>query len=193
MHNNSGHLGIEKIQIKSKLRARLYWPGWQRTMKQWCKTCSKCCLQSERPFPQITYCMTSSVTGCQFERYAVDLMGPFSTTEPGNKYIMAIDYFSRWSESYALPNQEAWTVSKKLVQEFVLRLGVLHIVHSDQRRTFKSNLWGNVQLLQIDKQEPLPIIINQRFKWRGQKKSLSACYQLLWKIIKATEVKFSHM
>lgn len=41
-------------------------------------------------------------------------------------------YFTRWSEAYAMPNQEAVIVGKKLVEEFVLKLGVPLSIHSDQ-------------------------------------------------------------
>ena len=45
--------------------------------------------------------------GSPFKRIAIDVSDPFQITEKGNKYILvAMDYFSKWVETYALPNQD---------------------------------------------------------------------------------------
>ena len=61
------------------------------------------------------------------ERLAVDVMGPLPVTESGNKYLLiAMDYFSKWPEAYALPNQEATTVAEVLVKELSFRSTPVH-------------------------------------------------------------------
>ena len=50
---------------------------------------------------------------------ATDIMGPLPESESGNQYVLvASDYFTRWVEVYAIPNQEAVIVAKKLVDDF---------------------------------------------------------------------------
>ena len=45
-------------------------------------------------------------------------MGPFPQNEHGNCYILvAEDYFTKWLEAWAIPNQEAKTVACKLLNE----------------------------------------------------------------------------
>ncbi|PFX16681.1 Ubiquitin-protein ligase E3B [Stylophora pistillata] len=45
-----------------------------------------------------------------FERIAVDTTGPLTESDRGKKYILVIsDYFTKWTEAYTLPNQEAVT------------------------------------------------------------------------------------
>ena len=73
------------------------------------------------------------------ERVAIDVLGPLPETDSGNKYILiAMDYFSKWPEAYALPNQEAVTVANVLVSQFFSRFGVPAELHSDQGRNFES-------------------------------------------------------
>ena len=41
-------------------------------------------------------------------RPSVDIVGPFPPVQSGNIYIMVVcDYFTRWVEAFAIPNQEA--------------------------------------------------------------------------------------
>ena len=41
----------------------------------------------------------------------VDLIGPLKTTRQGSKYILTvIDYYTKYAEAEALPNQEGETV-----------------------------------------------------------------------------------
>ena len=50
------------------------------------------------------------------ERVTIDILGPLPETDQGNKFILiAMDYFSKWPEAYALPNQEAVAVADVLV------------------------------------------------------------------------------
>ena len=52
------------------------------------------------------------------QRVAVDIAGPLPQTAKGNLYILVgADYFTRWVEAYAIPNQEAVMVASKLVDE----------------------------------------------------------------------------
>lgn len=67
------------------------------------------------------------------------------------------DYFSKWTEAYPLPNQEAKTVARVLVEEWVCRYGTPRSLHSDQGRNFESNLFGELcRLLGINKTRTTP-------------------------------------
>jgi transposase InsO family protein len=53
-----------------------------------------------------------------------------------------MDYFMKWPEVYAIPNQEAWTVA--LVSNFFCRFGIPRELLSDQGRNFESHLLQEV-------------------------------------------------
>ena len=49
----------------------------------------------------------------------VDIIGPLKLTRQGNKYILSIvDYYTKYAEAVALPNQEAETVVRALERVF---------------------------------------------------------------------------
>lgn len=118
---SAGDLGINKSL--GQIREHFYWYGQQHDVEDWCQQCNKC---SSRKSPQQTRraSLVSSCSGCPFERIAMDIMGPLPTTESGQKYILAVgDYFSKWTEVFPLPNQEAKTVAERLVNEVISRQG----------------------------------------------------------------------
>ena len=68
-------------------------------------------------------------------------MGPLPESE-GNKYILLIgDQFSKWYETVALPNQEAQTVSRAFIENWILRFGCPVNLHRDQGSNFISILF----------------------------------------------------
>ena len=93
------------------------------------------------------------------ERIAIDVLRLLPGSEHDNKYfLMAIDYFTKWQEAFTLPNQEAVTVVKVWVDEFLYHFGIPLKFHSDQRKNFKSRIFQKVcKLLQIKKTRTTPL------------------------------------
>jgi hypothetical protein len=64
-------------------------------------------------------------------------MGELPETENGNKYILVVsDYFTKWTECFAMPNMEARTVVKIIVEEVIVRFGVPCFIQRDQGRFY---------------------------------------------------------
>ncbi|CAG2219638.1 unnamed protein product [Mytilus edulis] len=103
--------------------------------------------------------MKQYLVGAPLERVALDILGPLPITTSGNKFILVLtDYFSRWAEAYPIPNQEAETISKIFVNEFICRFGVPRQVHTDQGRQFESKLFtGICKRFNIDKTRTSPL------------------------------------
>ena len=93
------------------------------------------------------------------ERIAIDILGPLPETPWKNKLILVVgDYFTKWTESYPLPNQEATTVAEKLVNDFICCFGVPRELHSDQGRNFESKVFAEIcKLLDIEKTRTTPL------------------------------------
>ena len=76
------------------------------------------------------------------ERLATTILGPFPLTPRGNKFVLVVtDYFTKWRESYPIPNQDASTVAEKSVGEFIIvcRFGVPREIHSEQGTNSNEN------------------------------------------------------
>ncbi|PIK55041.1 hypothetical protein BSL78_08089 [Apostichopus japonicus] len=80
--------------------------------------------------------------GIPMERVAMDVAGPFPETCRGNRFILVVsDYFTKWTEAYAMPNHTAETVANTFVEQFVCRFGTPREVFTDQGREFESRLF----------------------------------------------------
>ncbi|XP_068739463.1 uncharacterized protein [Montipora capricornis] len=97
------------------------------------------------------------VVGAPMERIAVDILGPLPETPRKNKFVLVVsDFFTKWTESYPMPNQEASTVAEKLVSEFICR--VPRGFHSDQETNFESRVFAEIcKLLDIKKTRTTPM------------------------------------
>jgi len=70
---------------------------------------------------------------------------------------VATDYFTRWTEVYAIPNLTAETVANKLLDEFFLRFTLPKQIHSDQGSQFESKLFQDLaRILQIKNTRTTP-------------------------------------
>ena len=150
-----GHLGVDKTL--GRLKERFYWPGHHNDVKDWCR---KCVVGAQRKSPS-----TSSraqlkpiITSYPLQMVATDILGPLPESPSGNSYIIVVaDYFTPYTEAYAIANQEASTVAQKLVDEFFLRFSLPHQLHSDQGQNFESAVIREVcKLLGIQKSRTTP-------------------------------------
>ena len=65
----------------------------------------------------------------------VDILGPFPITDHRNRYVLvAMDYFTKWPEVSALPDQSDITTAERLVSEMFCHFGASEELHSDQAK-----------------------------------------------------------
>lgn len=135
----TGHLGVKRTI--ARLRRRFYWIHYKQVIADFCKQCVVC-QKRNSPTKRHKAPMKQHLSGAPFERIALDILGPLPESYRGNKYILVVsDYFTKWVESYGIPNQEAITVTEVLVREFISRYGVPLQIHSDQGTQFESTLF----------------------------------------------------
>lgn len=68
-----------------------------------------------------------------FQQIDVDLLGPFTTSNSGNKWIVvANDYLARYTETMALPKGSAAEVANFVAENIVLRHGAPDVLITDR-------------------------------------------------------------
>ena len=79
------------------------------------------------------------------QRVATDILGPLPESVARNSYVLVVaDYFTWWMEAFPIPNQEATTGARKLIEEVFCRFLPPEQLHSDQGRQFESILIAEV-------------------------------------------------
>ena len=75
----------------------------------------------------------------------IGCLGPLAQSATANKYrVMTADYFTKYTEAFAVPDQEATTVANLLVCEFVCRYQVPLEIDSNQGRNFESAVFSKM-------------------------------------------------
>ena len=157
LHNQaySGHLGIKRTLARA--RRRFYWVNYRKDVASWCRKCPEC--QKRNP-PNKSHQgpMAQDLIAAPFEKVGMDILGPLPETDLGNKYILILsDYFTKWVESYPMSDQEAITIVKIFVKEFICRYGSPNQIHTDQGSQFESALFqGLCDYLDIEKTRTTP-------------------------------------
>ena len=96
--------------------------------------------------------------GASLDRLTTDLVGPLTVTPRGSKYILTItDYFTKWIEICAVPDQTAVTCAQIMLNDVVCRFGCPLAIHSDQGRNFESEIFQELyKTLEIRKTRTSP-------------------------------------
>ena len=134
----AAHLGFDRTI--AQLRPYYYWPDMAKNVTNWCRSCD-ICARSRGPPPRAHASMHKVIAAAPMDMVAIDILSGLPTASDGSTCILvAVDYFTKWAEAYALPNEEAATCMTALYQNFFSRFGLPTQLHSDQGRNFESNL-----------------------------------------------------
>ena len=117
---HTGHLGLTKC--RSRARTSVWWPGLSTQISELitrCHTCAK-----EQPTPREPL-LPSSFPGRPWERVATELYD-----FQGRKYIIVVDYYSRWFDIKELSDETSHSVIKALWEVFATH-GIPDVIMSD--------------------------------------------------------------
>ena len=157
MHNVvlSGHLGYKKT--RDKILQRFYWYKVRDDIYTHIQACDECAV-IKGPGKRPRGPLGSMPSGAPWDRISTDITGPFPTSNSGNKYILVVtDYFSKWVEIFAVPDQTAVTCAEKILNEVISRYGCPHDLHSDQGSNYVSKIFRELcQMLEIRKTRTSP-------------------------------------
>ena len=134
----SGHLGV--LRTVQKLKSKYYWKSMDADVYNYISTCDSCQAKKKEAKKRAGLMQHIPVTN-PFEIVSTDVCGPFPRTTKGNLYIVhAIDIFTKWVETRAIPDQTAATIVKFLEEQVFCRHGSPKFLISDNGPCYISNL-----------------------------------------------------
>jgi transposase InsO family protein len=146
-----GHIGMNRTY--KRLKQYIRWEGMKEDVEAFIKKCEKCqknkLTQCHTRMP-LTITDTPSIV---FEKCIVDVVGPISPSQEGNRYILTVqDDLSKFLIAVPLREQTAEEIAKAFVENVVLIYGLPQVVLSDCGANFLSETFKNMcKLLGIRK------------------------------------------
>ena len=128
---HEGHLGI--VGTKQKLRTKVWWPGMDKAVERYCRSCHGCQLVA-RPDPPEPIRSTPLPEG-PWQDLAADLMGPLPS---GHSLLVVVDYYSRYYEVEILQSTTTEKVIDK-IDEIFSRHGLPVTLKTDNGPQFRSD------------------------------------------------------
>lgn len=152
----AGHFGVNKTL--AKIRQQFFWSSCRQDVEEWCRRCDTCAAK-KGPRQRGAGDLRVYNVGAPFERLALDVVGPLPRSQAVSRFMLVLaDYFTRWPEVIAMPDQRAVTVVRALLQNVVCRHGVPLEIHLDQGRNFESSVFKELlKLLGIRKTRTTPL------------------------------------
>jgi len=145
-----GHQGIERT-IK-RIRLNHNWPGLTKDVERYISKCESC--QKNKLSRRIKAPLVITDTPSKpFEKCALDIVGPLTITNNGNKYLLTFqDNLTKFSKAIPIANQEANTIAKEFATKIIFEYGIPEKILTDQGTNFMSEIFKNTcKLLKIDK------------------------------------------
>ena len=157
MHDSvlSGHLGCKKT--KAKIIQHFYWYSLRDDIKLHIQKCDVCAAD-KKPTKVPKAPLGHLNAGAPGDYVATDYLGPLPVTSRGNRYILLLtDHFTKYVEIIPVPDMTAEICAQKILNEFISRWGCPLSVHSDQGRTYKSQVFKQLcRMLEIRKTRTSP-------------------------------------
>ncbi|XP_048001410.1 uncharacterized protein K02A2.6-like [Leguminivora glycinivorella] len=128
---HEGHPGI--VAMKARLRAKVWWPKYDREAEKLVKSCAGCTLVSAPNPPNPL--KRRELPDEAWKDVAIDLLGPLPS---GDHIFVIIDYFSRYKEVKICRKIDSTEMTKHLLEIFS-RLGDPATITADNGRQFISD------------------------------------------------------
>jgi Integrase zinc binding domain/Integrase core domain len=136
-HQLAGHMGQRNTYFR--LQGHTWWPGMQDDIIKYVKECDTC---QKRARNKDTPAASSAVIKQEpFSHIGIDVMGPLPVTKAGKRYIiLAVDFFTKYTEAIATEEADAQAVVKFLYTDIICRHGVPKEITSDRGTEFLNDL-----------------------------------------------------
>lgn len=129
---HKGHPGIERM--KAIARSYVYWPGIDKEIEQFVKTCHNFASAAKSP---IKVPLASWYTPTHpWQRFHADYAGPIN----GEYYLIVVDAFSKWPEIYPTQTITAQRTIE-IMEDIFARFGIPETLVTDNGTQFTSEMF----------------------------------------------------
>ena len=136
LHDESGHLGVEKTL--ELIRERFYWPKMGAEVEQYVKNCGRCI--TRKALPQRAAPLHQIVSQGPLDLVCIDFLSLEPDSQGYANILVVTDHFTRYAQAFPAKDQKATTVAKILCERYFVHYGLPARIHSDQGRDFESKL-----------------------------------------------------
>ena len=153
LHDESGHLGVEKtVEL---VRDRFYWPKMGAEVEQYIKNCGRC-IARKTP-PQRAAPLNQITSKGPLDLVCIDFLSLEPDSQGLANVLVVTDHFTRYAQAFPAKDQKASTVAKILCERYFVHYGLPARIHSDQGRDFESKLIQDLlKMLGIRKSRTTP-------------------------------------
>jgi len=144
-----GHVGVRRM--KKRIREMFYWKNMYKDIERYVRSCKSCQINKICRYNRIPMQITTTST-TPLEKLYIDIV-ILPESESGNKYGLVMqDDLTRYLLVVPLPNQEAKTVAKSLIERVICVHGTPKEIVTDQGTNFMSEVMKNMcKFLKIKK------------------------------------------
>lgn len=143
-----GHCGYKRLY--AKIRSQYYWKDMSKSIATYVRQCHHCQINKTKIHTKEELTLTKTPQK-PFDIVTIDTIGPFSMSEQGNTYaVTLICHLTKYLVSMPIPNKEAKTVAKALIDNFVLIYGPMREIVTDAGSEYKNKTLDELcQMLHI--------------------------------------------
>ena len=131
---HSGHPGI--VRMKALARTTVYWPGIDKDIQQFVKSCDACAVNA--PAPKKGELHPWEPEDRPWRRVHADFAGPFK----GRNYFLIVDAYSKWPEVVEMTSMTTQGTTKVL-EGFFCRYGYPEVLVTDNGGQFTAHQFSD--------------------------------------------------
>ena len=132
LHDQQGHQAVECTLLL--VCERFYWSTLLQDITRWVKNCKRC-QTAKGPYVDPDPAQGSIVANNPMDLLCIDFMKVDPSKDGKENVLVMTDAFSKFSVAVVMPNQQAKTVAKALVDKWFHVYGIPTRIHSDQGKS----------------------------------------------------------
>lgn len=153
LHDDSGHLGIDKTY--GLIKERFYWPKMKSDVEEHCKNCARCI--KRKTLPKRVAPLFHMQSEGPLDLVCMDFLSIEPDSSNTENVLVITDHYTRYAQAFPTKDQKAVTVAKVLLEKYFVHYGLPRRMHSDQGRDFESRLIHELlSSLGVDKSRTTP-------------------------------------